>query len=200
MNKSIRGMGAAFGVALAIAAIALAISGTDNKGTRLALELTARWSFLLFWLAYAGNALAILFGLRNLAGRARDFGLAFAAAHLVHIGLIVWLTHVLGRAVLPPGLFWFFMAGLFWTYLLAGLSFGGVKALGPAAWRWIRLIGMNYILVAFGRDFVLPVLYPKPAQVNLGHFLYYAPFMVLAIAAPLLVLAAGRPPAMPRPA
>ena len=91
------------------------------------------------------------------------------------------------------------MAGLFWTYLLAGLSFGGVKALGPSLWRWIRLIGMNYILVAFGRDFVLPVLYPKPAQVNLGHFLFYAPFMVLAIAAPLLVLAAyARRPAAPK--
>ena len=183
-------MGTAFAIALAIATMALALYGTGNAGTRTALELTARWSFLLFWLAYAGNAVAILFGARNLASHARDFGLAFAAAHLVHIGLIVWLAHILGRAVLPPGLFWFFMAGLFWTYLLAGLSFGGVKALGPTAWRWIRLAGMNYILVAFGRDFVLPVLYPKPAQVNLGHFMFYAPFMVLAIAAPLLVLAA----------
>jgi hypothetical protein len=183
-------MGTAFAIALAIAAMVLVLGGTGNPGTRLALELTARWSFLLFWLAYAGNAVAILFGVRTLAGHARDFGLAFAAAHLVHIGLIVWLAHILGRAVLPPGLFWFFMAGLFWTYLLAGLSFGGAKALGPTAWRWIRLVGMNYILVAFGRDFVLPVLYPKPAQVNLGHFMFYAPFMVLAIAAPLLVVAA----------
>ncbi len=190
--------GTAFAIALAIAASALVLYGSDNAGTRTALELTARWSFLLFWLAYAGNAVAILFGPRYLAGHARDFGLAFAAAHLVHIGLIVWLAHILGRAVLPPGLFWFFMAGLFWTYLLAGLSFGGAKALGPVLWRWIRLMGMNYILVAFGRDFVLPVLYPKPAQVNLGHFAFYAPFMVLAIAAPLLVLAAhARRPAAP---
>jgi hypothetical protein len=189
-RKTALWMGTAFAIALAVAALVLVFAGAGNKGVRLALELTARWSFLLFWLAYAGNAVAALFGLPILAGHARNFGLAFAAAHAVHIGLIVWLTHILGRAVLPPGLFWFFMAGLFWTYLLAGLSFGGVKALGPALWRWIRVIGMNYILVAFGRDFVLPVLYPKPAQINLGHFAFYAPFMVLAIAAPLLVLAA----------
>jgi hypothetical protein len=189
-QKTATWTGTAFAIALAVATTVLVLRGAGNPGTRLALELTARWSFLLFWLAYAGNAVAILFGVRTLAGHARDFGLAFAAAHLVHIGLIVWLAHILGRAVLPPGLFWFFMAGLFWTYLLAGLSFGGAKALGPTAWRWIRLAGMNYILVAFGRDFVLPVLYPKPAQVNLGHFMFYAPFMVLAIAAPLLVVAA----------
>jgi hypothetical protein len=50
---------------------------------------------------------------------------------------------------------------------------------------------MNYILISFGRDFVLPVLYPKPAQLNLGHFLFYTPFMLASFAAPLLVLAAN---------
>ena len=182
--------GTAFAIALAVAALTLALCGAGNQGIRIALELTARWSFLLFWLAYAGNAAATLLGPRALAGHARDFGLAFAAAHLVHIGLLFLLYRVLGRPLLPEGLYWFFMAGLFWTYLLAGLSFGGARALGPTAWRWIRLIGMNYILVAFGRDFVLPVLRPKPAQINLGHFLFYAPFMVLALAAPLRFLAA----------
>jgi hypothetical protein len=60
---------------------------------RVALRMTARWSFLLFWVAYAGGALATLFGpaLAPLSGRGREFGLAFAAAHLVHIGLVIWL-------------------------------------------------------------------------------------------------------------
>jgi len=189
MRKSLKWMGAAFGVALAIAAAVLVLQGADNKGTRLALELTARWSFILFWLAYAGNATAQLFGVRNLAGHGREFGLAFASAHLVHIGLIVWLGIILGRVPLSGGLLVFFLIALFATYLLAGLSFGGVKALG-AAWPPLRFIAMNYILIAFGRDFVLPVLYPKPAQLNIGHFLFYAPFMLASIAAPLLVVAA----------
>jgi len=191
MQKSFLWMSAAFGIALAIAVTVLAVRGTGNAGTRLALELTARWSFLLFWLAYAGNATAQLFGLRSLAGHGREFGLAFAAAHLVHIGLIVWLGTILGRVPLSGGLLLFFLIALFATYLLAVLSFGGAKLLGPA-WGPLRFVAMNYILIAFGRDFVLPVFYPKPAQINLGHYLFYAPFMVLVFAAPLLTVLAAR--------
>lgn len=189
MRKSLIWMGAAFGIALAIAALALVLAGADNKGTRLALELTARWSFALFFMAYAGNALAMLTGPASLAGHGREFGLAFASAHLVHIGLVIWLGIILGRVPLSGGLLLFFLIALFCTYLLAILSFGGARALG-AAWPPLRFVAMNYILIAFGRDFVLPVLHPKPAQVNPGHFLFYAPFMLASIAAPLLVLAA----------
>jgi hypothetical protein len=200
MRKAVIGMGAAFGVALAIAILVLVLGGSDNKGIRLALELTARWSFVLFWLAYAGNAVAALRGPGVLAGRGREFGLAFASAHLVHIGLVIWLYQISTRAPLSQGLFLFFAIGLFWTYLLAALSFGGAKSLGPL-WRPLRFVAMNYILIAFGRDFVLPVIHPKPAQYNLGHFLFYAPFAALCIAAPLLVLAAaGRRSAAPRTA
>jgi len=190
-------MGTALGIALAVAAIVLGLHGPDNKSVRLALELTARWSFLLFFMAYAGNAMATLFGWTALKGRGREFGLAFASAHLIHIGLVVWLGIILGRVPLSGGLLLFFLVALFFTYLLAGLSFGGVKALGPA-WPPLRFIGMNFILIAFGRDFVLPVIHPKPAQVNVGHFLFYAPFMLVSIAAPLLVWAASvRRPAAP---
>jgi hypothetical protein len=189
MRKSGIWMGTAFGIALVITVSVLVLHGTDNKSIRLALELTARWSFLLFWLAYAGGALATLFGWGVLAGRGREFGLAFAAAHLVHIGLVVWLYQISAKAPLGPGLFLFFAIGLFFTYLLALLSFGGAKALGPL-WPPLRFVGMNYILIAFARDFVLPVIYPKPTQYNLAHFVAYAPFAAASIAAPLLVLAA----------
>jgi hypothetical protein len=191
MQKFLIWMGAAFGIALVIAVAVLVLQGADNRGTRLALELTARWSFLLFWLAYAGNATAQLFGMRSLAGHGREFGLAFAAAHLVHIGLIVWLGFILGRVPLSGDLLLFFLIALFATYLLMGLSFGGAKALGPA-WAPLRFIAMNYILIAFARDFVLPVVDPKPGQINLGHYLFYAPFMALSLAAPLLTLLAAR--------
>jgi len=189
-QQSLTWMGAALAIALAIAVSVLVLQGAGNQGTRLALELTARWSFLLFLMAYAGKALATLFGWTLLKGRGRELGLSFASAHLVHVGLVVWLGIILGRVPLSGGLLLFFLIALFCTYLLAGLSFGGVKALGPA-WPPLRFLAMNYILIAFMRDFVLPVVHPKPAQVNLGHFLFYAPFMLLGIAAPLLVLAAN---------
>jgi hypothetical protein len=55
-------MGMAFAVALGLAAVVLAIEGIDAKSLRMALRVTARWSFLLFWVAYAGRAMATLFG------------------------------------------------------------------------------------------------------------------------------------------
>jgi hypothetical protein len=192
MRKSAIWMGTAFGIGLAIAAAVLAAAGTGNSGTRLALEVTARWSFLLFFLAYTGNAIDNLFHVELLAGRGREFGLAFAAAHLVHAGLIVWLGTILRRVPLSGGLLLFFLIALFATYFLAGLSFGGVKSIGPTAWRWIRFLGMNYILIAFARDFVLPVVHPKPSQIHFGHYLFYVPFMALSLAAPLLTLLATR--------
>jgi len=200
MRNAVVGMGAAFGIALVLAALILVLAGTGNPGIRLALEWTARWSFVLFWLAYAGTATARLFGLQVLAGRGREFGLAFASAHLVHIALVIWLSRILApRPVLPPGLFVFFAVGLFFIYLLAGLSFGAAKSLNPVLWRGTRLVGMNYILIAFGRDFVMPVIHPKPSQYNLGHFLFYVPFMLASFAAPLLVAAAEiRKPVAPR--
>jgi hypothetical protein len=189
MRKSGTLVGAAFGIALAITATVLLLRGADNKSIRLALELTARWSFLLFWLAYTCGALATLFGWAALAGRGRELGLAFAAAHLVHVGLVIQLGIIMGRVPLSGGLLLFFLIGLVFTYLLALLSFGGAKALGPL-WPPLRFVGMNYILIAFARDFVLPVLYPKPTQYNLAHFIAYAPFAIASVAAPLLVLAA----------
>ena len=95
---------------------------------------------------------------------------------------------ILGKVPLSGGLLLFFLIALFFTYLLAALSFGGVKALGPA-WPPLRFLGMNYILIAFARDFILPVIHPKPEQYNLAHFVSYAPFAAMSIAAPLLVLA-----------
>jgi hypothetical protein len=66
--------------------------------------------------------------------------------------------------------------------------------MGRQAWRITRFVGMNYILIAFGRDFVLPILHPKPAQHTLAHVLAYAPFAILSVAAPLLVLAVSLRP------
>jgi hypothetical protein len=41
---------------------------------------------------------------------------------------------------------------------------------------------------------MLPILHPKPAQHTLAHFLAYAPFAALSVAAPLLVLAVSLRP------
>jgi hypothetical protein len=108
-------MTASFLVAAALAAIVFdAVDAHDRIGA--ALRVTARWSFLLFWLSYTGSAMATLWGppFTGLARHGRELGLAFASAQLVHVGLILLSGSGAGMA--------FFWAGIVFTYLLA-LSF-----------------------------------------------------------------------------
>jgi hypothetical protein len=178
----------ALGGALALAVAVLAGYGTGPDGLRLGIRLAARWSFLFFWLSYVGGAMAILFGsaFAGLARRARALGLAFATALQVHIGLVVWLGVVIGQIPLQGGLLCFFLVALFFTYLLALLSFGiGMRNLGRL-WRPLLFLATTYILIAFGRDFVLGALDPKTP--HLLYFAEYVPFALLSlIAIPLRV-------------
>ena len=187
-------MGVAFGVALALTATVLAVVGSDANGTRVALRLTARWSFLLFWAAYAGGAMAALFGpaLLPLARRGRELGLAFAAAQSVHLGLVVWLYWITGRPPLSGWLLVFFAAGVVWTYLLAAFSIRTLsEILGSERWRLLRVLGMNYILLAFARDFVLPAMHSGVAHQNVWRLVEYGPFAAMCVAAPFLRFAAA---------
>ena len=181
---------AAFGGALALAVAVLAGYGTGADGLRLGVRVTARWSFLFFWLSYAGGAMAILFGsaFAGLARRARALGLAFATALQVHIGLVVWLGVVIGQIPLQGGILLFFLAALFCTYLLVLLSFGiGTRNLGRL-WRPLLFLATTYILIAFGRDFVLGALYLDVRHWLL--FVEYVPFALLSLIAIPLRLAA----------
>ena len=185
-------MGTAFGVALGLAVCVLAIKGIDTESLKEALRVTARWSFLPFWIAYSAGAMVVLFGpaFKPLAERGREFGLAYAAAQLIHLGLVVWLFQISSRPPLSGLLLVFFSVGLFWTYLLALFSFGGLsKLLGAGGWQTLRVVGLNYIMLAFARDFVPTALHGTE---NYGSWrlVQYAPFAALCLAGPLLVLVA----------
>jgi hypothetical protein len=186
-------MGAAFGVAFAIAAIVLVSRGTGASGLVSALRMTARWSFLLFWVAYAGGALATLIGraFKPLAEHGREFGLAYASAQLVHLSLVVWLFRIASSPPLTGKLLYFFLVAVVWTYLLAILSFGNLGwALGPKTWRAVRIFGVNYILLAFAYDFV-PAAIHSPEHYGTGRLIQYAPFAATCVIAPVLVLSAS---------
>jgi hypothetical protein len=185
-------MGAAFSVALGLALCVLAIKGIDTESLKVALRVTARWSFLPFWIAYSGGAMAVLFGpvFKPFAERGREFGLAYAAAQLIHLGLVVWLFQISSRPPLTGLLLVFFSVGLFWTYLLALFSFGGLsKLLGPGGWHTLRVVGLNYIMLAFARDFV-PTALHGTENYGVWRLVQYAPFAALCVVGPLLVLAA----------
>jgi D-alanyl-lipoteichoic acid acyltransferase DltB (MBOAT superfamily) len=181
-------MAASIGVALAIVfAIRLGMAPGSGR-VALALRATARWSFLLFWLATTGAALAALFGPRfqALARRGRDFGLAFATAHLVHLGLVAWFYYI---ALISPSrsTFIFFGIAAIWIYVLAILSIKRVVArLNPKVWRVVRTLGVEYIALAFLVDFA-----KNPFQSSVADLIAYLPFLALAIAGPILRLAAA---------
>jgi hypothetical protein len=179
-------IGAALTINLVLAAIILVTRGAGVHGTEAALRATARVSFLWFWAAYAGGALTILFGeaFRPLKQHGREFGLAFAAALLVHLILVGWLCWI--GAAPRIGVFILFGTGAALAFLLALFSFGNLHTvLGPRLFRLLRIIAMNFILYAFFKDFMR-----DPLNVEIKHLVEYLPFAAMTIVAPLLRLTA----------
>ena len=168
----------AFLIAVGLAAIVLAIFGVGERGTTIALRLTARWSFVLFWFAYTGSAMARLFGssLTGFVRRGRDFGLAFASAQGVHVGLVLWLFYLAPGA---NGGMVFFWIGILCTYVLALFSLPQLReALGPRLWRISCMIAMEYIALVFFVDFIR---IPLRANAVGGYPLSYLPFAIMLI-------------------
>ena len=168
-------MGGSFLIAVALAAVLLVIFGTGSPGTDVALRVTARWSFLLFWFAYAGSAMTKLFGpgLAGLARSGRELGLAFASAQSVHIGLVLWRFHGLGRGMV------FFWVGTFCTYLLALFSLPTLRdRLAPRLWRTFRTIALEYIALVFFADFIV---FPIMDNGLNKYPLTYLPFALMVV-------------------
>ena len=127
----------AFFASLVLAAGIVGLFGPE-RGVTMALAATARLAFPLFWIAYVGGAVAALFGdgFRPLKEHARNFGLAFAAAMTVHLGLVAWLC--VNGALPPVKTFIIFGVAAAFMYLLALLSNRRVRGLLPQrSWPWI---------------------------------------------------------------
>jgi hypothetical protein len=142
-------------VAFLIAATSITIFGAGERGTVAALRFTARWSFVLFWLAYVGQALVKLFGspFSRLAQNGRNLGLAYAAAQTIHVGLVLWLIHISTDSGGDMLVFW---AGIACTYLLVLFSWPRVRGvLGPRGWLLLRTVAVEYIAYVFAVDFIL---------------------------------------------
>jgi hypothetical protein len=174
-------MTASFLVAAALAAIVLGAVGAQDR-VGVALRVTARWSFLLFWLAYTGSAMATLWGqpFSGLAHHGREFGLAFASAQLVHVGLILLSGAGAGMA--------FFWIGIVFTYLLALFSLPRLRdAVGQRLWRISLVIALNYIALVFAADVIEgPLMRGGTANYPLS----YLPFALMLIVGVALRVAA----------
>ena len=181
-------MSAAFAGALLLAVPVLAVMGAGPEGTDAALRVTARWSLLLFWPAYTGRALKVLFGptFDGIARHSRDFGLSFAAAHLVHITLILWMYQGLGKHPIPHFVVVYDTVALVMIYTMALLSIPTLQAwLRPWQWRLFRDVTMHFVALIFALDLVM-----VPLKLGTNHPMGYIPFSILAILGPLLRFAA----------
>jgi hypothetical protein len=177
----------AFWTACVLAAASLSFLGSEERGTRLALQLTARLAFVPFWAAYAGGSLATLFGpiFQPLRRNARTLGLAFAASMPVHFALVAWLCR-LGHAPSARTFVVFGIAAL-WTCALVLLSVPALRAaIAPRALWLMHTVGMNYLAYAFAVDFLR-----NPLAGGVGRVALYVPFAGFAVLGPALRLAAA---------
>src|ERR1700742_2311708 len=109
-----------FAPAIAVAVAILVKDGVSPDGIKAALRASARFSFLLFWGAYAGGLLRKLpLGPAQwLARRRRECGLSFAAAHSVHLSLILWLFVISSEQPVSTETIVVDGIGFGWMYLL----------------------------------------------------------------------------------
>jgi methionine sulfoxide reductase heme-binding subunit len=180
-------MAGAFLASVALGVAVLSVFGAGHKGTIIALQMTARWSYCFFLPAYVGGALTSVFGamFQPLARRARDLGLAFASAHLTHLSLVGWLYYISPRPPVSAATAIYFGIAAILVYVLALFSIPTLAArLPPRVWWWLRTLAMEYIALAFLRDFL-----HQPFHQGLAHLLAYLPFIGLAGAAALLRIA-----------
>lgn len=178
-----------FAIATAVAVAILIKDGVQPDGIKAALRASARFSFLLFWGAYAGGLLKKLpLALAQaLSRRRREFGLSFAAAHSVHLALILWLFAISSEQPVSTETIIVDGIGFGWMYLLVVFSFDFArKRLPLPAWRVIFNIGLEYIAYVFATDFILNHLHDGQ-----DFSLVYWPFILMLVATALLRWTAG---------
>ena len=168
-----------FATALVIAVAILIKDGHYYDGTVAALRASARFSFLLFWGAYAGSLLRKLpfAPAQWLSRRGRQCGLSFAAAHSVHLGLILWLFHVSAKQPVSDFIIVQDGIGFGFMYLLVIFSFEFArKTLSPPVWRAVFNLGLEYIAYVFATDFILQHLHGREEFT-----LLYWPFTLMLV-------------------
>ncbi|NOJ47530.1 hypothetical protein [Bradyrhizobium archetypum] len=130
--------------------------GFEVEDVRMVIRFTARTSLLLFCLAFAAAALALLWPnawTRWLRRNRRYLGVSFAASHAIHA------VAILAFAVMDP--IGYAAATSIASYIFGGIGYAFIIALtatsfdrtaaavGARAWRWLHLAGGYYLLFQF---------------------------------------------------
>ena len=146
---------------LALTLLALSIwiagmRGLEVEGVQMVIRFTARTSLVLFCLAFAAAAMALLWpnaGTRWLRRNRRYLGVSFAASHGIHA------VAILAFAMMDPeayaaatSLASYIFGGIGYAFIIAltATSFDRTAAaIGARAWRRLHLIGGYYLLFQF---------------------------------------------------
>lgn len=166
--------------------LAGALFGWNEPAVRFVVRGTARTAVVLFMLAFGASALKRLWPTRPatwLRRNRRYLGVSFAAAHYLHLMMLVVLAvaypdpfvRELGAVTLLGG-------GLAYAFIgaMAVTSFDRTAAwLGPRRWRLLHTVGGYYVWIVFAQS------YAGRAVVDP----YYVPFALALVAVLTLRLA-----------
>lgn len=150
-----------------IAALSFGLWGLGSDGFLHFTRYTARLAFLIFIIAFAAGALAQLFpsdGTRWLRRNRRYIGLSFALAHFIHLGALTGFFVSIGEVPDIVTIIGGGMAYVFVSLMALTSNDWSVRRLGPAAWRWLHLIGSYYIWLIFMRSYLVRLTSETPPE------------------------------------
>jgi DMSO/TMAO reductase YedYZ heme-binding membrane subunit len=155
--------------ALLAVLISWSLYGYDDVGLRVSIRATARLAALVFSVAFAASPLNTLFRARwsrSLAAHRRSLGLAFAAIHFVHLGVVLLLATRFTASFLATTAMSSMVGGGVGYALIAAMVITSFKrtskAIGATAWRRLHVTGMYvtwgiFVFSYLGRAFVYPL-------------------------------------------
>lgn len=170
--------------ALAALFAGLGSGATIDEGWKLAARFTARVSFWVFLLAYVASAWKRLWPgefARQLVRNRRGLGLAFAAAHTVHLVALVQYDRV--TAQVPDAVTLVVGGGAYVAMfaMAATSNDASVRALGRH-WRTLHRVGVHWLWFVFTFSYAGRVAAGDP---------FFAPMLAAALGGLGLRIAAG---------
>ena len=167
--------------AAGVAAIALgATVGADAlEQSRLAARWTARVSFLVFLIVYCAPAATQLFPspvTKAVLRRRRQWGLAFALAHGIHLAALTHYMLLSGEGRPVP--VWILTGTAYaLTFALALTSNDASQRLLRRWWKRLHRTGIHYIWFIFLLSYASRI--PDPARMHIG--LVFVPIVLAAL-------------------
>ncbi len=129
--------------------------GVSEDNVRVLLRLTARIAFVILLIVFVARPLQQLFANKftaRLLRRRRLFGVAFAAVHTVHLGLIFYRVHISDDFALSYAANTFGALVYLIIFAMFATSFDSTtRMLGPRNWKILHTTGLYVIFIAFAQ-------------------------------------------------